>query len=190
MRMTLPDGSERELPDGATGADLAASIGPGLARAALAIRIVDGSGNAYEEGRIRDLALPVTDGEKVEIVTAKADDRDSVGIWPHAQIISVRVFAGGGAGSSVPAYLTALEKCRDRGATRVEVTQEANDDQEEGNVFAQDPERGEKVDEGSTVRLKVSAGAQPDAQLANTCAEGSSSTPKPMPAACTSFQPD
>jgi serine/threonine-protein kinase len=42
----------------------------------------------------------------------------------------------------------------------VEVTQEANDDQEEGNVFAQDPERGEKVDEGSTVRLKVSAGAE------------------------------
>ena len=36
MRLTLPDGSQRELPDGATGADLAADIGPGLARAALA----------------------------------------------------------------------------------------------------------------------------------------------------------
>jgi threonyl-tRNA synthetase len=83
MRVTLPDGSERELPDGATGADLAASIGPGLARAALAIRIVDGSGNAYEEGRIRDLALPLNDGEKVEIVTAKADDRDSVQLIRH-----------------------------------------------------------------------------------------------------------
>ncbi len=83
MRITLPDGSERELPDGATGADLAASIGPGLARAALAIRIVDGSGNAYEEGRIRDLALPLNDGEKVEIVTAKADDRDSVQLIRH-----------------------------------------------------------------------------------------------------------
>ena len=83
MRVTLPDGSERELPDGATGADLAASIGPGLARAALAIRIVDGTGNAYEEGRIRDLALPLTDGEKVEIVTAKADDRDSVQLIRH-----------------------------------------------------------------------------------------------------------
>ena len=43
MRVTLPDGSERELPDGATGADLAASIGPGLARAALAIRVLDGA---------------------------------------------------------------------------------------------------------------------------------------------------
>jgi threonyl-tRNA synthetase len=83
MRVTLPDGSERELPDGATGADLAASIGPGLARAALAIRIVDGSGNAYEEGRIRDLALPLNDGEKIEIVTAKADDRDSVQLIRH-----------------------------------------------------------------------------------------------------------
>ena len=41
-------------------------------------------------------------------------------------------------------------------------SQEANDDQEEGNVFDQDPERGEKVDEGSTVTLKVSAGAAAD----------------------------
>ena len=83
MRVTLPDGSERELPDGATGAELAASIGPGLARAALAIRIAGGPGNAYEEGRIRDLALPLHDGEKVEIVTAKADDRDSVQLIRH-----------------------------------------------------------------------------------------------------------
>jgi beta-lactam-binding protein with PASTA domain/predicted Ser/Thr protein kinase len=42
----------------------------------------------------------------------------------------------------------------------VEITTEANDDQEEGIVFDQDPERGEKVDEGSTVTLKVSAGAK------------------------------
>ncbi|MGZ8649141.1 MAG: threonine--tRNA ligase, partial [Solirubrobacteraceae bacterium] len=83
MRVTLPDGTERELPDGATGADLAASIGPGLARAALAIRIADGAGSAYEEGRVRDLALALHDGEKVEIVTAKADDRDSVQLIRH-----------------------------------------------------------------------------------------------------------
>jgi len=42
---------------------------------------------------------------------------------------------------------------------KVEITQEANDDQPEGNVFDQDPKRGERVDEGSTVELKVSAGA-------------------------------
>jgi threonyl-tRNA synthetase len=90
MRVTLPDGSERELPDGATGADLAASIGEGLARAALAIRVVDGAGaqdsrdgSAYDEGRIRDLAAPLHDGERVEIVTAKSDDWDSVQLIRH-----------------------------------------------------------------------------------------------------------
>ena len=43
---------------------------------------------------------------------------------------------------------------------KVETTSEANDNEPEGNVFDQDPARGEKVDEGSTVRLKVSAGAE------------------------------
>ena len=89
MRVTLPDGSERELEDGATGADLAASIGSGLARAALAIRVVDADGadrhdgSAYDEGRIRDLAAPLHDGERVEIVTAKSDDWDSVQLIRH-----------------------------------------------------------------------------------------------------------
>ncbi len=89
MRVTLPDGSERELEDGATGADLAASIGSGLARAALAIRVVgsDGAdrhdGSAYDEGRVRDLAAPLHDGERVEIVTAKSDDWDSVQLIRH-----------------------------------------------------------------------------------------------------------
>ena len=89
MRVTLPDGSERELEDGATGADLAASIGSGLARAALAIRVVDSDGaerrdgTAYDEGRIRDLAAPLHDGERVEIVTAKSDDWDSVQLVRH-----------------------------------------------------------------------------------------------------------
>src|SRR4051812_16676011 len=89
MRVTLPDGSVKELEDGATGADLAASIGPGLARAALAIRVVDGDGpdkhdgSAYEQGRIHDLGAPLPDGARVEIVTAKADDVDSVQLVRH-----------------------------------------------------------------------------------------------------------
>jgi threonyl-tRNA synthetase len=89
MRVTLPDGSERELEDGATGAELAASIGPGLARAALAIRVVDGDGpdrhdgSAYDEGRIRDLGQPLHDGERVEIVTPKSDDWDSIQLIRH-----------------------------------------------------------------------------------------------------------
>jgi threonyl-tRNA synthetase len=88
MKVTLPDGSAKELEDGATGADLAAAIGPGLARAALAIRVVnDGpdrhDGSAYEQGRIHDLAAPLHDGDNVEIVTASADDVDSVQLIRH-----------------------------------------------------------------------------------------------------------
>ena len=47
-------------------------------------------------------------------------------------------------------------------AKKLEVTilQEANDDKEAGIVFAQNPERGEKVDEGSTVELRVSSGSE------------------------------
>ena len=50
MKVELPDGTRKELPDGATGADPAASIGAGLARAALAIKV---------DGEIRDLARPL-----------------------------------------------------------------------------------------------------------------------------------
>src|SRR3954470_18834460 len=88
MRVTLPDGSFRELPDGATGADLAADIGPGLARAAMAIRVLDGTpekrdGTAYDDGRIRDLSQPLNDGETVEIVTAKDGDGDALKLLRH-----------------------------------------------------------------------------------------------------------
>ena len=89
MRVPLPDGSVRELPDGSTGADLAADIGPGLARAAMAIRVLDGDrtekrdGTAYDDGRIRDLSLPLVDGEPVEIVTAKAGDGDALKLLRH-----------------------------------------------------------------------------------------------------------
>ena len=50
VNVTLPDGTELELADGATGADAAAAIGPGLARAALAVR---------QNGEVRDLARPL-----------------------------------------------------------------------------------------------------------------------------------
>src|SRR4051794_15764508 len=87
MRVQLPDGSTRELADGATGADLAADIGPGLARAALAIRVVDGTekrdGTAYDDGRIHDLATPLEDGATVEIVTAKEGDGDALKLLRH-----------------------------------------------------------------------------------------------------------
>ncbi len=50
LTVTLPDGKPLELPAGATGADAAAAIGPGLAKAALAIRV---------DGELRDLAAPL-----------------------------------------------------------------------------------------------------------------------------------
>src|SRR5436190_2719610 len=65
MQVTLPDGNPLQLPDGATGADAAAAIGPGLAKAALAVRV---------NGDLRDLARPLPDGEPIEIVTARSDD--------------------------------------------------------------------------------------------------------------------
>ncbi len=89
MRVPLPDGSVRELPDGSTGAELAADIGPGLARAALAIRVLDGDktekrdGTAYDAGRIVDLSAPLVDGRPVEIVTAKAGDGDALKLLRH-----------------------------------------------------------------------------------------------------------
>lgn len=63
--MTLPDGKVLELSDGATGADAAAAIGPGLARAALAI-VVD--------GEQRDLARPLPDGAQIGIITDRSDE--------------------------------------------------------------------------------------------------------------------
>ncbi len=65
MHVELPDGSRKELPDGATGADLAAAIGAGLARAALAIKV---------DGEVRDLARPLYDGAKVDIITARSTE--------------------------------------------------------------------------------------------------------------------
>jgi threonyl-tRNA synthetase len=62
--VTLPDGKSLEVADGASGADVAAAIGAGLARAALAIEV---------DGELRDLALPVNDGAAVAILTAKGD---------------------------------------------------------------------------------------------------------------------
>jgi len=66
MEIELPDGSRKELPDGATGADLAEAIGPGLARAALAVK-VDG-------GEVRDLARPLPDGARVDVITPRSEE--------------------------------------------------------------------------------------------------------------------
>jgi len=63
IRVTLPDGSQKTLPEGSTLLDLARSIGAGLARNALAGAI---------NGVLVDLSSPLSDGDRAEIVTEKS----------------------------------------------------------------------------------------------------------------------
>ncbi|HEY1458233.1 MAG TPA: threonine--tRNA ligase [Solirubrobacteraceae bacterium] len=65
VTVTLPDGKALELPDQATGADVAGAIGPGLARAALAIEA---------DGEILDLARGIPDGACVSIITVTSGE--------------------------------------------------------------------------------------------------------------------
>lgn len=65
ISITLPDNSSRELQDGATVYDLAASIGAGLAKAALAGKI---------NGQLVDLSSPLTNGDRIEIITEKSPE--------------------------------------------------------------------------------------------------------------------
>jgi threonyl-tRNA synthetase len=72
ITVTLPDGKPLQLPDGATGADAAAAIGPGLARAALAVEVQAGEERSPE---MRDLARALPDGARIAIVTSKSGER-------------------------------------------------------------------------------------------------------------------
>ena len=72
LKLTLPDGSVREFPGSVTGVDVAADIGPGLAKAALAIRL---------DGEIRDLATEITQDSQCSIVTAR--DADALELIRH-----------------------------------------------------------------------------------------------------------
>jgi threonyl-tRNA synthetase len=69
MDYELPDGTRLSLPEDATGADAAAAIGAGLARAALAIKV---------DGELRDLARPLPPGNgrppRLEILTERSGD--------------------------------------------------------------------------------------------------------------------
>ena len=59
FKIALPDGSSREMPQGSTPADVAAAIGPGLAKAALAARV---------DGELRDLNRPFEGDSSVALV--------------------------------------------------------------------------------------------------------------------------
>ena len=65
VKLSLPDDSVREYDTPVTGANVAADIGPGLAKAALAVRI---------DGEIEDLSRPIEADCNFSIVTAKDDD--------------------------------------------------------------------------------------------------------------------
>ena len=64
ISVLLPDGSSRELPAGATGADLAASIGPRLAKAAVAVTV---------DGDEADLGRPLPSGATVSVITVDSE---------------------------------------------------------------------------------------------------------------------
>ncbi len=73
ISVSLPDGSKRSLADGASGADLAADIGPGLAKAAVAVKV---------NGNVVDLARPLEDGVEVAIITKR--DEEGLEVLRHS----------------------------------------------------------------------------------------------------------
>jgi threonyl-tRNA synthetase len=91
IQVKLRDGSSLELDSGATGADAAAAIGSGLAKAALVIKV---------DGELRDLATPLEGGEQIEIVTDRSPEalelirhdaahvlaESVLDLWPDAKI--------------------------------------------------------------------------------------------------------
>jgi threonyl-tRNA synthetase len=81
LAITLPDGNQLALPDGATGADAAAAIGPGLARAALAVRVQPTEPGGAAE--VRDLARPLPDGARIAILTARSEGEEPLRLIRH-----------------------------------------------------------------------------------------------------------
>ncbi len=76
MKVVLPDNSELELPDGATGLDAARAIGPKLAEQAVLVR---------SNGNVRDLRLPLEDGERIQILTTRdREDPDALSVLRHS----------------------------------------------------------------------------------------------------------
>jgi threonyl-tRNA synthetase len=76
MRVILPDSSELELPEGATGLDAAAAIGPKLAEQAVLVR---------SNGQLQDLRLPLRDGQPIQILTTRdTHDPDALYVLRHS----------------------------------------------------------------------------------------------------------
>src|ERR687889_1982778 len=73
FKISLPDGSIREVEVGPPPADIAAAIGPGLAKAALAARV---------NGEVRDIGRPIESDAELAIVTAR-DEADALELVRH-----------------------------------------------------------------------------------------------------------
>jgi len=73
FKIALPDGSVREMPEGSTPADVAAAIGPGLAKAALAAKV---------DGEVRDLHRPFESDSNLALITSR-DEKDALELVRH-----------------------------------------------------------------------------------------------------------
>ena len=73
FKIALPDGSVREMPEGSTPADVAAAIGPGLAKAALAAKV---------DGEVRDIMRPFEGDAKLALITSR-DEKDALELVRH-----------------------------------------------------------------------------------------------------------
>src|SRR4029450_10140806 len=73
FQIRLPDGSVKEMPAGSTPADVAAAIGPGLAKAALAARV---------DGELVDLSRPFAGDSALALVTSR-DEADALELARH-----------------------------------------------------------------------------------------------------------
>ena len=76
MKVILPDETELELPDGATGLDAARAIGPKLAEQAVLVKV---------DGAAQDLRLPLADGASLQILTTRdTQDADALAVLRHS----------------------------------------------------------------------------------------------------------
>jgi len=73
LKISLPDGSVREVAPGTTPADIAAAIGPGLAKAAIAARV---------DGELRDIMRPLEQDSSLALVTSR-DEKDALELARH-----------------------------------------------------------------------------------------------------------
>src|SRR5215213_4353584 len=76
MKVILPDSTELELPDGATGLDAARAIGPKLAEQAVLVR---------SNGQVQDVRLPLRDGQPIQFLTTRdTQDPDALYVLRHS----------------------------------------------------------------------------------------------------------